>query len=47
MDTVVLLVFDGALGASGLSLGLFRTLPFGGLTPRLGVVVMFWMLGWV
>ena len=47
MDTVVLLDFEGALGASGLSLGLFRTLPFGGLTPRLGVVVMFWMLGWV
>ena len=47
MDTVVLLVFDGALGASGLFLGIFRTLPFGGLTPRLGVVVMFWILGWV
>ena len=37
--------FAGILEASGLSLGLFRTLPFGGLTPRFGVVVMLSILG--
>ena len=40
MDIVVLLDFGGTLGASGLSLGLFKTHPFGGLTPRFGVVVI-------
>ena len=37
--------FARTLEASGLSLGLLRTLPFGGLTPKLGVVVMLSIFG--
>ena len=39
--------FDGILGASGLSLRRFRVLPFGGLTPSVGNVVVFSRFGWV
>ena len=38
---------DGILGASGLSLKRFRVLPLGGLTPRVGRVVVFSRFGWV
>ena len=38
---------DGFLVVSGLSLALFRVLPWGGLMPRLGCVVILSRLGWV
>ena len=38
---------EGFLVVSGLSLALFRVLPWGGLMPRLGWVVILARLGWV
>ena len=37
----------GILGISGLSLNFLRVLPLGGLTPKVGRVVIFSRFGWV
>ena len=47
LDTVTIEWLEGIFMVSGLSLALLSVLPLGGLTPRLGRVVIFSMLGLV
>ena len=47
LGKVIIGCLEGILVASGLSLSLFRVLPLGGLTPRLGCVVVLSRFGWV